>query len=66
MLTTPDDLLFLYMLRHDTQNELFRHLSRDGGICVRAAQEQHWILRVKCQTSTLKGVQYLMSRYMYA
>ena len=31
MLTTPDNLLFLHLLRDDMQNELLRHLSRDGG-----------------------------------
>jgi len=30
MLTTPDNL-FLHLLRDDIQNELFDHLSRDGG-----------------------------------
>lgn len=31
MLTTPDDVLFFYMLGDDLQNDLFRHLSTDGG-----------------------------------
>jgi len=31
MLTTPDHLLFLHLLRDDIQNELFHHLSRGGG-----------------------------------
>ena len=30
MLTTPDNLLFLHLLRDDMQNELLDHLSRDG------------------------------------
>jgi len=30
MLTTPDNLLFLHLLRDDIQNELLHHLSRDG------------------------------------
>jgi len=29
MLTTPDNLLFLHLLRDDSQNKLFHHLSRD-------------------------------------
>jgi len=31
MLTTPDNLLVLHLLRDDICNELFHHLSRDGG-----------------------------------
>ena len=31
MLTTPDNLFFLHLFRDDIQNELFHHLSRDGG-----------------------------------
>ena len=31
MLTTPDNLLFLLFLNDNIQNELFHHLSRDGG-----------------------------------
>ena len=31
MLTAPDNLFFLHLLRDDVQNELFHHLSRDGG-----------------------------------
>jgi len=27
----PDNLLFLHLLRDDIQNELFHHLSQDGG-----------------------------------
>lgn len=30
MLTTPNNLLFLHLLRSDLQNELFHHLSEDG------------------------------------
>jgi len=29
-LTTPDNLLFLHLLRDDLQKELFHHLSSDG------------------------------------
>jgi len=31
MLTTPDSLLFLHLLRDDIQKELLYHLSSDGG-----------------------------------
>ena len=31
MLTTPDNLLFLLLLNDAMQNELFHHLSWDGG-----------------------------------
>jgi len=31
MLTTPDHLTFLHMLKDDIQSELFCHISRDGG-----------------------------------
>ena len=31
MLTTPDSLLFLYLLVDDLQNELLHHVSQDGG-----------------------------------
>ena len=31
ILTSPDNLLFLHLLNDDLQNELFHHLSRDGG-----------------------------------
>jgi len=31
MLNTPDNLLFLYLLNVDIQNELFHHLSWDAG-----------------------------------
>ena len=31
MLTTPENLLFLHLFNGDIQNELFHHLSRDGG-----------------------------------
>ena len=30
-MTTPDNLLFLHLLRDDIQKELFLHLSREGG-----------------------------------
>lgn len=30
-MTTPNDLLFFYMLGTELQNDLFHHLSRDGG-----------------------------------
>jgi len=31
MLTSRDNLLFLHLLNDDIQNEVFHHLSRDGG-----------------------------------
>jgi len=31
MLTTPDNLIFLHLLRDDLQKEVFHPLSRDGG-----------------------------------
>ena len=40
MLTSPDNPLFLHLLRDDIQNELFHHFSMDG-------DEADWPVKVR-------------------